>query len=129
MRRKRINAEKIRAVHAYQFHRMIFHPSNDGNGRRLKDPNKMLIRQINPIIWGINPADSVKKRRYTGVNIPARKIFESGPARAICPSSKTRGSPRNITAPGAAKTKPVVTDKNRENSNAFVFIRNSDHNR
>lgn len=55
-------------------------------------------------------------------------ILAPGPAMAILACSKGRGSPRNITAPGAARTNPEVIDNNSETSNPFGYMRYSDHN-
>ena len=113
------------AAQTIPFHRITFIPSSGPNGSRLNVPSSALIRQINPRIFPINDV-SKKTNRYRGYVVAAIIIFASGPATAILPISKFLVSPRNITAPGAAKTNPVKTAKNNDSRSPLGYILNSD---
>ena len=56
------------------------------------------------------------------------RILALAPAAAILPVSEGFAFPRNITAPGAAKTRPVKKATTTESANPRGYIRNSDHN-
>jgi len=119
-----------RNAHTIPFHRIILPPSRCHNGIRLKNARIEFIKHINistdPKF--IPPIFVSKRENDNGNVIAAVTIFAEGPAAAIIPVSCVRASPLNITAPGAAKTKPVNNANNNERSKFRIFILNSDHN-
>lgn len=111
--------------HTIPFHCITLTPSRGPNGNKLNVANNALTKLINPIIKAIEPV-SKKTKWYKAYVIPATIIFANGPAAAIRPVSKFLVSPLNITAPGAANTKPVKNDNTSDNSKPRGYILNSD---
>ena len=105
---------------------MTFFPSSEPKGNRLNVASNAFTTQMKPIILPRKPVSEntlVYNRNVTR----AITMFADEPAAAILPISNGLVSPRNMTAPGAANTTPVVIARIKEKRSPIGNMRNSDH--
>lgn len=80
----------------------IFLPSKLPKGIKLNNPNQAFTR---------NPIDNIGIEKLNPKKIIAKQKFVNGPAKLIIPFSLNVILPEIITAPGAAKIKPITAAK------------------